>query len=191
MLASHPRSRSVLDVAIVLWTALWIAFGILTAHEVGSLADLGNAAGRLGRAVTNVGEAVNGIPLIGGQVGGPVVQAGHQAQVTAAAARDGAHRLGLLLGLAIAAVPTLPLLLLYVPARLADERERRAIREAMAASGGAGAVDELLAHRALTRVPYAELQRISPDPVGDLRAGRHTALADAELARLDVRRPTA
>jgi hypothetical protein len=42
-------------------------------------------------------------------------------------------------------------------------------------------MDELLARRALVHLPYHQLRRLSPDPLSDVRAGRHAALADAEL----------
>src|SRR5689334_17337017 len=163
-----PRAR-ILDGAVVLWVVIWLWAGIVVGHEVRKLAGLGDTAGQLGNAVTAVGRAVGDIPLIGGQVGGAVQNAGRDATASARQAQDDTRRLGLVLGLAIALVPTLPLLLVYVPRRVAAERERMAVTRALAAGGDGGeAIEELLALRAIAHLPVGELQRVSADPAGDL-----------------------
>jgi hypothetical protein len=55
--------------------------------------------------------------------------------------------------------------------------------------GSGPELDDLLARRALVHLPYDVLRRISDDPVGDVAAGRHGALADAELDWYGVPRP--
>ena len=62
----------------------------------------------------------------------------------------------------VAIVPSLPLLV-FLPGRIALERDRRA---------AAVASDELLATRAVAHIPLHRLRAITPDPMGDLRAGR-------------------
>jgi hypothetical protein len=177
----------VLDGAVVLWVVLWIWAGVAVGHGVSRLAALGDTASNLGAAVTEVGQALHGIPLIGGQVGGAVERAGRDASASARSARDDTKRLALLLGLAIALVPTVPLLLAYAPGRVAAERERIALQRALAGDDR-GATDELLAMRAIAHLRIDQLRRVSRDPLGDLRAGRVAAQADAELARLELRR---
>ena len=72
------------------------------------------------------------------------------------------------------------MLLLYLPRRVALAHERRALtREA--AAGRTPELDAMLAQRAVIHLPYRRLRRVSDDPSGDLRSGRHEALADAEL----------
>jgi hypothetical protein len=181
-----PRAR-ILDGAVVVWVLLWLWAGLTVGHEVRKLAGLGDTAGQLGTAVTAVGRTISGIPVIGGQAGGAVENAGRAATASARQARDDTRRLGLLLGLAIGLVPTLPLLLAYVPGRVVVERERRVVVRALAGEE-AGATEELLAMRAIAHLPLDELRRVSLDPAGDLRAGRVAALADAELARLELSR---
>jgi hypothetical protein len=176
------------DAAVALWVVLWIWAGVTVGHQVSRLAALGDTAGQLGNAITDLGRTLDGIPLIGGQVGGAVQNAGRDATASAREARDDTRRVALLLGLVVALVPTLPLLLAYLPGRMAVERDRRALRRALSGAD-AEAARELLALRAITHLPLHELQRLSPDPLGDLRAGRHSALADAELARLNLERP--
>ena len=51
-------------------------------------------------------------------------------------------------------------------------------------------VDEVLARRALVHLPYRRLREISDDPIADLRAGRHEALAAAELEWFGLAVPT-
>jgi hypothetical protein len=45
----------------------------------------------------------------------------------------------------------------------------------------------VLAHRAVALLPFRQLMRASADPVGDLAAGRHEALAAAMLRRAGTR----
>src|SRR5919202_766943 len=156
-----PRARA-LDGAVVLCVVLLLWSCITVGHEVRRLAGLGDTAGQLGTAVTAVGRAVGDIPVIGGQVGGAVQNAGRDATASAREARDDTHRLAILLGLVVALVPTLPLLLAYLPGRLAVERDRRALRRALSGAD-AEATRELLALRAIAHLPLHELQRLSPD----------------------------
>jgi hypothetical protein len=181
----------VLDVLLVLWTAWWLGAGIAAAREVRDLADLGQTAGRVGRAVTGVGQAIGGLPVIGGQLREPaqaVEQAGQDAVASAESARSSARRAGVLLGIAIAAIPTVPLLVLWIPGRMGDLAERRALTRALRETRPEQ-LDDLLARRALVHLPYRILRRVSADPAADVAAGRHRALADAELAWFGVRRP--
>jgi hypothetical protein len=181
------RPRIVVDVVVALWMAWWLVAGIVVGHEVRRLASVPETAGQLGHAVIDVGDAVRGVPLIGGQIGGSVHTAGQDAVDTAKAAAAQTRRVGLLIGAAIALIPNLPLILFYLPGRLAAERERQALRRALAA-GPRDHVEEILARRAIAHVPYYRLRRFSPDPIADLHAGRNAALAAAELERLGMRR---
>ena len=194
MTRSRPpgrRAHTLLDAIIVAWVVLWLGAGVLVAREVRGLAELSDTAGRLGEAVVTVGETVGSLPLIGAQVAEPAARvrdAGTDAVASARSARASARRAGVLLGISVAAVPSLPVLLFYLPARIGSARERRALRRAVA-GGGNPSVDELLALRAVTHLPYRTLSRVSDDPARDLEAGHHAALADAELAWFGVPRP--
>jgi hypothetical protein len=129
--------------------------------------------------------------VIGDQIDEPatrVREAGADAVTSAHAARATARRSGVLIGVSIAAIPSLPVLLLYLPARVGAARERRALRRAVR-RGGSPALDAVLARRAVAHLPYPTLRTVSRDPDEDLRAGRHRPLADAELAWFGVERP--
>jgi hypothetical protein len=179
----HPAALVAFDAALVVWTLAWVAMGLAVANEVRGLAELSDTVGSVGRAVTSTGEAIRSLPLIGDQVAAPadeVSAAGRDAVASAAGARESARRVGVLLGVSIALIPTLPLLALYLPARIGGARERRALRRAVA-RGRPPWLDEALARRAVAHLPLERLRRVSDDPGEDLRCGRHRALADAEL----------
>jgi hypothetical protein len=181
------RPRIVVDVLVALWMAWWLVAGIVVGHEVRRLASVSETAGQLGHAVIDVGDAVRGLPLVGDQIGGSVHAAGQDAVDTAESAAARTRRVGVLIGAAIALIPNLPLILFYLPRRLAAERERHALRRALA-DGPREHVEEILARRAIAHVPYYRLRQVSADPAADLHAGRHAALAAAELERLGMRR---
>lgn len=182
-----------LDSALVLWTVAWVWMGFAVAHELRGIADLSDTVGGVGRAVTSVGDSLRGLPLVGDQMSGPadqLQQAGRDAVASAQSARTSARRVGTLLGISIALIPTLPLLALYVPGRLAAAQERRSLRRAIG-RGRSPELDELLARRALVHLPYHRLRRVSSDPLVDLRRGEHRALADAELEWFGIAEPRA
>ena len=145
-----------------------------------------------GRATQSAGDALgrlSDLPVVGGAVGDSadtIRDAGQSAIDAAASGRTRVRRLGALVGALIAIVPSLPLLWLYLPGRVAEEGDRRRILGRL--RDGDPAIEELLATRAVAHLPYRQLLAITPDPAEDLRAGRHRQLADAELSRLRLDR---
>jgi hypothetical protein len=193
--AGRPAAgRLALDLLVAGWAALWVAVGAGVALEVRGLAGLSETVGSVGRSVEETGgvlRSLDGLPLVGGGLGptvDAVERAGRDAVVSARESRGTAERVALLLGASIAVIPVAPVLLLYLPARLAFARDRRAVRRALTREGGA-ALDEVLALRAVSALPYHRLQAVTATPGQDLADGRHRHLADAELARLGLRRP--
>jgi hypothetical protein len=186
MLRSGPsgvRAQALLHVALALWSAAWICMGVTVGHEVRGLGELNGTVERLGRAVTDVGGVIGALPLVGERAAGPAEEisgAGRDAVASAGEARSNARSVGLLLGISIALIPSSPVLLLYIPRRISLARERRALKRAVL-RGRSPELDRLLAERALFHLPYHRLRKVSDDPAGDLRNGRHGALADAEL----------
>jgi hypothetical protein len=177
------RAQALIDVALLAWTVAWLWMGVTVGREVRGIGELSGTVSRLGEAMIEVGDAFSGLPLIGDRFddsAAAVSEAGRDAVASARSARGSANRVGVLLGISIALIPSSPVLLLYIPARLAIARERRALARALA-QGRTAELDELLAERAVVHLPYHRLRRVSADPRGDLRAGRHVALADAEL----------
>ena len=169
----------------------WAVAGIAVGREIQQLAEVTNSARDAGRATQRAADALDSLsdaPVVGGAIGDSaerVRSTGQGAIDGAAAGRTRIRRLGVIVGGLIALVPSLPLLVLYLPRRRAELSDRRRIL-ALLRSREPG-IEALLATRAVAHVPYRELLRITPDPAGDLQAGRHGPLADAELRRLGLR----
>lgn len=187
------RRLATLDLLCAGWVLLWAAVAIAVALELRGLAELSETVGRVGRALSETGVAVGTLseaPVVGGQLGdvaARIEEAGASARANARTSHDSVERLTLLLGLAIAVIPSLPLLVLYLPVRLARAREARALRE-ISRRVGPAEVERFLAERALRCASYHELRRVSSEPWAAMATeeGRRR-LAAAELARLGLR----
>jgi hypothetical protein len=84
-------------------------------------------------------------------------------------------------------MPSLPLLALYLPARVGRVHEARAVESARDSAAGDPGFEELLARRAAYTLSYRQLGEITAEPWSDLAAGRFERLARAELERLGLR----
>ncbi|MGH2916021.1 MAG: hypothetical protein ACRDMX_13635 [Solirubrobacteraceae bacterium] len=181
----------VLDTALALWVALWIGLGVWIGVEVAGLTRLSNTVVVAGNAVQQAGaalQAVGQLPLIGSEVrplAGRVATAGRSAQRSGRASKGDIGTLSVLLAIAVALMPTTPLVALYLPLRRGWARERRAVRRAIDAGDGL-ALERFLARRALQRLSYDRLRELSDDPWSDLQRDELRSLADAELARLGL-----
>jgi hypothetical protein len=178
-----------LDVLVLAWALAWLGAGIVVSREARGLAELSDTAAQTGQAAIAVGEAVRALPFVGDRLqeaADEVRRAGGDAIESAAAARASARRVGDLLGVAIATIPNLPLLLIYVPARAAATRERRDVERALRTLSR-DEVDHVLAVRAAARLPLGQLLEAR----GDVGADVDSRLADRELRRLGVTRPRA
>lgn len=192
-----PRrsTRVILDLVLVLWVGTWIVVGLWVAREVKGLTDLSRTVIAAGLALEEAGGALqtlDDVPFVGEDVSGVgerTERAGESARLSGRSSRESIESLSVLLGVSIAAAPTLPLLLLYVPMRLAWRRQVQAVRRALRAAQDDRAVDEFLAWRAVLNLPYDSLREVSADPWRDLEAGRYRKLGDAELRRLGIDRP--
>jgi hypothetical protein len=186
------RNVVAIDLLVVLWTAVWLVLGISVGTFVGRLGAVGEGLEGMGDAIHRAADAVGGLsdtPLVGEGfattaqeihgIGSDTVQRGRSIE-------HDVDRLALLIGAGLAAGPTLPVLAVWVPRRVARERERRALRRSL--RRGDGAALAYLANRAVASRSFRELQSASEDPVADLAAGRHEALASLELGDLGLRR---
>jgi hypothetical protein len=190
-----PGSRLIrlLDVAVLVWIAGWLVLALLVAREVRDLRELSDTVVVAGVAVEDTGDLVDSlgaVPLVGGQVGQVaerVREAGRSAQVSGRESRSSVDDLSVLLALAIGLVPTLPLLALYAPLRIAWSRDASAVRRAVESDASDPVLLELLARRALLTQPYERIRAVTSDPFRDLEQGRFAPLADLELNRLGIR----
>ena len=189
VLGPSRRTVRMLDAVAVASLALFVLLGVLVGIQLGRLSALGVALDDAATALDQAGSALQGVarvPLVGGQVTGLAdsvvataasVRAGGQEAVTAVRA------LAVLGGIAVALLP-LPVLLAYLPFRIGRARALRELQRELA-EPDPGLVAQL-AHRAAVGIHYPRLRAVSTDPWGDLAAGRHEALAAAELTRLGI-----
>jgi hypothetical protein len=168
--------------------------GVLIAADIRRQADLSDHVTRIGQALTEIGESLDilgGLPLVGGDIGevtGRVTEAGESVMQSGRDSRASLERMGVLVGIAFGAVPLLLVLPVYLPLRLGWRREVRAVDAALAAGGSD--LDLVLARRALATMSYGRLLDLGPDPWARLESGEVRDLADAELERLGLRRPS-
>jgi hypothetical protein len=191
---SEARMIHLLDVAVALWVVGWIVLALLVGREVRELRELSDTVVLAGVAVEDTGdllETLDDVPFIGGQVGDvaeEVREAGASARRSGRESRDSTDDLSVLLALSIGLIPTLPLLGLYAPLRVAWSRDARSVRRALGQRPVDPGLNEYLARRAAAHLSFDELRAVTADPYGDLAAGRFNALADRELERLGLRR---
>ena len=192
--SSSGRAIRLLDAGLVLWTAAWIVLAIAIGREVQNLTRLSDTVVTAGQAVQETGQALHSlevVPFVGdriAQLDQRIEAAGRSAVASGTDSRRSIGNLAVLLTVAIAVIPTVPIVTLYAPFRISRRRDVRAIRRAARQAGGDPAFEEFLARRAAQNLPYHRLREVSLNPWRDLEEGRYQALADAELRRLGLRR---
>ena len=145
--------------------------------------ETAEAATSLSGSLTDAGDYLRGVPIIGDEVATPFDSASGASDSLAEAGRSqvaAVERLALWLGVSIAAIPILIAGAIHLPIRW---------RFARRATAGARFIDtaddlDLFALRALTRQPMHVLARVSDDPAGawrDRDPDIVRALAELEL----------
>jgi hypothetical protein len=193
---TSPSGRLIhfLDVVLVVWTAGWIVLGLVVGHEVRGLTKLSDTVEAAGTALDRAGrqlDSLKGLPFVGNriqEVGDQLSVAAKSATESGRTSREHIRSLSVLLALAIAAAPTLPLIAIYIPLRRSRIKEVRAVRRGLRQAGSDPLFEEFLARRAAESLPYHVLRTVSSHPWEDLQSGQYRALADAELLRLGIRR---
>lgn len=110
--------RWLLDFAMVLWTAGWFVVAGYVVHDMRSVAELGDTLVAAGEALDETAtglERIENAPLIGDvlelrSIRERVRRAAREAQVSGVRSKEDINRLAWLLGIAVALVPTVPLL---------------------------------------------------------------------------------
>jgi hypothetical protein len=185
------RSIVAIDLLVVLWTVVWIVLGVTVGSFVERLGAVGDGLEDAGRAIDRAGVAVgqlSDVPLVGegfSDVAAEIRGVGRDTVARGRSVEDDADRLALLIGMSLALAPTLPVLAVWLPPRVSRERERHSLRTSL--RRGDGAALAYLANRAVATRGFRELQAVSDDPIADLAAGRHEALASLELDHLALR----
>jgi hypothetical protein len=185
------RARQLVgDLAVLAWTAAWVAAGVALNRLVEKLAVPGErveqAGGSFAGDIAEIEQKVGRLPVVGDELQDPfgrLAGVGRTLAAAGATQQEIVHQLALWLGVAVAVVPIVALLLVWLPGRVSWAREAGAASRLRMD----GADLELFAIRAVANRPLRDLHRVTPDPAGDLRAGEYQALADLELRALGLR----
>jgi hypothetical protein len=189
--ADAPVRRSLQmlgDLLLVGWVYLWVRTALVVRDATLALGKPGeqisDAGNGLAARLRDAGRTVGEVPLVGDQARGPFDGAGGAAERIAAAGDaqvEAVHTLAFWLGLAVAAIPILIALAVFVPLRW------RFVRQATAGRRFVGSADDLdlFALRAMARQPLHRLARISDDPAGAWRSRDPRVVR--QLAELELR----
>jgi hypothetical protein len=188
------RTRQVIaDVLALVAIGAWVWLGITVYQLVENLAAFGvqmeEAGAGFRETMTEVGDTLGGIPLIGGGIrvpfdgasgaGGALEAAGQSQQVAVQQLATG-------LGVGIAVLPIITILLLWLVPRIRFVRKAGRAKAIVKAEAGV----DLLAFRALATQKISALTKVSPEPMAAWRRGDEAvmrALAQLELKSSGVR----
>jgi hypothetical protein len=185
------------DFLLLFWVATWWRISESVHDATLKLAGPGRQMRESGTGLASkmrdAASAVDGAPFIGDKLRSPFDGAGSAADQLASAGRaqiEAVQDLAFWLQLAVALVPILLALAVYVPKRW------RFVRQASAAQRfvDGGEDLDLFALRALSRQPMHRLARISDDPAGAWRRGDAAVvrrLAELELRTVGLKPPPA
>lgn len=194
MLARLPHRRIiVLDVLVIGWVLLCLTLGITVAKRINHLGALGDGLVSAGDSVSGVGDWISGLqdtPLIGGSIGSIADRVDALGASTAQQGRNGKDavwRAALWIGILLTLLPTVPVLAVWIPVRVRQERERTSLRAALEANEPG--VWEYLALQAVDDLSFHDLRQISADPWEDIRRGDYESLARIEIDRLGLTPP--
>lgn len=185
------------DLALVVW--VWAAIRAAGAVQRATLRlaepgrRLEDAGRELGSGLQSAADRIGGLPVVGGDVRGPLDQASRATGTIVRAGQDqqiAVSQLATLLAVVVVVVPVLIALALWLPPRV------RFVRRAWAAQRfvDADADLDLFALRAMANQPLHVLARITDDPAGAWRRGDAaviSALAATELKAVGLRPPAA
>ena len=138
------RRRLLIDLAAVTWGALWILLAVQVAADVRGLRDLSVTVTKTGAAVREAGvalERLESVPVVGAELQRPAERiraAGDSAVQSGQSSRASIRDLSILLAIAIAVMPTVAMLGIYLHLRGAPPG--RTERESRQRTGGRQAV---------------------------------------------------
>jgi len=190
------RTRQILaDVIAVALIAAWVWLGATVYSLVSQLAVYGqqmeDAGAGFKQTMTEVGDTLGGIPLIGPGIRGPfdgASGAGGALEQAGQSQQDAVNQLALTLGIGIALLPIVMILVIWLVPRV--RFIRRAGRAKRLVSAGASL--DLLALRALATQKITAITEIDADAVAAWRRGDDAVmrqLAALELKSSGVRMP--
>jgi hypothetical protein len=176
------------DVAVVIWTFIWVLVGLAVHSAVSTIAAVGRqvegGADGVADSLKSAGHSANRVPLVGDAMSKPLTAASKAALDIAGAGHNldtTASWLAVVLALAVAAPPTLGVVMPWLVLRIRFFLRKWTV--SMLAATPAG--EQLLALRALANRPLRRLIAVSPDPVGAWRVADPVAIRG--LAAIEMR----
>ena len=176
------------DIVVIIWTLVWALVGLAVHSAVVTIADVGRQFGGgadgVADSLESAGHSAAHIPLVGDAVSKPLTAASQAALDIASAGHNldsTATWLAVVLALAVAAPPTLGVVVPWLALRIRFFRRKRNVSALAATPAG----QQLLALRALANRPLRQLAEVSADPVGAWRREDFDAIYG--LAALELR----
>lgn len=185
------------DGLVLFWVVLWSVLGVMTGVTLWHAADAGDSISSSGRALDSVGRSLQdlaSLPLVPerpGKLGTEIVGTAADISERGQQVKGQLHELGILLGVAVVGIPVMPVLGFYLPLRLLRRREVNSVRMAIR-RGPDEVLDRILAERARASLPFdVVVGLLTGEGHGSRDSDSTRRLADAELSRLGLVRPTA
>ena len=176
------------DAVVVIWSFVWVLVGLAVHSAVSTIAEVGRqvqgGADGVADSLKSAGHSADHIPLVGSAVSEPLTAASRAALDIADAGHNldtTASWLAIVLALAVAAPPTLGVVVPWLVLRIRFVRRKLTVGALAATPAGA----QLLALRALANRPLRRLTAVTSDPVGAWRAGDPHAIHG--LAAIELR----
>jgi hypothetical protein len=176
------------DVIVAVWTFIWVLVGLAVHSAVSTIAGVGRqvegGADGVAHSLKSAGHSADRVPLVGDAVSKPLIAASKAALDIAGAGHNldtTATWLAVLLALAVAAPPTLAVVMPWLVLRIRFFRRKWTVSTLATTPAG----EQLLALRALANRPLRRLTAVSPDPVGAWRVADPGAIRG--LAALELR----
>ena len=177
-----------IDVIAALSIAAWVWFGITIYQLVSNLSAFGiqmqQAGAGFRQTMTDVGENLGSIPVIGGGIRAPFDGASGAGAALEQAGLDqqiAVNQLASGLGIGIAALPIAMILIVWLIPRLRFVRRAGHAQAIMASKAGV----DLLALRALANQQMAVIAEVDPDAMAAWRRGDEIVMH--RLAQLELR----
>ena len=188
-------SRVVADFLVVAVLVFLALLGLKVRDSVNKLAVVPQGVRETGSSVQSgfhdAADAVDGVPVIGGDLSDALNNAGQgsggRVEALGDEGVDRTHRLADLLGLLVFGLPAVIVLSRYLPGRVEQVRKLTAASKVLDERASPER-RRLVAMRAAFALPYETLLRYTDDPLGDLAAERYDPLIDAVLDDSGLRR---
>lgn len=183
------RARQIIADLLALGAiGLWVWLGVTVYGLIEALSDYGRqmeeAGAGFAQTMSEVGENLGGVPVIGGGIRVPfdgASDAGSALEAAGQSQQEAIHALALTVGIGVALLPIVTILLFWLVPRL-----RFAVRAGRASAlATADAGIDLLALRALANQDVSALTAVDANPMAAWRRGDETVLRG--LAALELR----